>query len=413
MLRSYKFAPLVALALTLLGEVSTVAAQPAGPVAIKQHTEAITIAPPPAKNHFLGNIVGGAALNSGNTRSYTVTLGGHLEWVHHKHQLMFDALGLVNAVKPQKGTPGDDEYEKIAANVVGRGRYDLFLSDNDALFLAAVPRRDIFAGLNIRLQMQAGYSRNLFAPKTSKQRLWGEAGYDLTYDDFSTIKTITETKLPPETGGAPVGSEVLYRTTTTNDPGHEFVNSARAFLGYTNSMTSAAVVSLGAEFLFDVTDGKNVRVNTLADFTTSLSTRFKIGFVSRMFFDNVPVPGKKKTDFVSTFQLIYTYDSLEGIKADPTCNCEAEVKAATQGEQAACAQKLQGSAPVTVPSAAEPAAGSEPAVTAPVQTPTTTTTPSAPVTAPTTAPATTTPVTAPTAPQAPVAPPPAPPPAQP
>ena len=240
-------------------------------------------------------MTGGATLNSGNTRAYTVTVGGHLGMIRGNNQLVLDVLGLINATRAPLGDKRfEPDYEKTAANVIGKARYDRFLSKNDALFLAIVPRRDVFAGLDLRMQMQAGYSRNLYAP-SDKQRLWTEAGYDGTYDRFAPLTTtrdydFAENMMAPPPP-PPEGVTATYTTNTVSKPDPEFINSARLFFGYSNSMTALAVVNLGAEILLDLQEASNIRINTVADFTTSLSTRFKLGFNSRMFYDHVPVPG--------------------------------------------------------------------------------------------------------------------------
>src|SRR4051794_18977007 len=96
MSRSYNFATVVAFVLTLGSAAGEVAAQYTGPVPIAQHTEKVA-APPPVDNQLIASVTGGASLNSGNTKAYTVTVGGHLGLIRGQNQLMLDVLGLVNA----------------------------------------------------------------------------------------------------------------------------------------------------------------------------------------------------------------------------------------------------------------------------------------------------------------------------
>lgn len=367
MLRFHKIAPCAMFVFTLFAGVGELSAQPTGPVEVKQHTETVTVGAAPTDNQVLVQITGGAALSSGNTRSYTVTLGGQFGLFRKNHQLSVNALGMITAAKPPRGEKnpdGSDDYVKTAANIIGKARYDLFLSNMDALFLALVPRRDVFAGLDLRMQMQAGYSRFLYAPSPA-HRFWAEAGYDLTYDNFATLTATADTTLTVSeqqrmAAGLPASGDIIQRTTTSSNPGHEFIHSARAFLGYTNALSKLALLNLGVEALFDVKDGKNVRINTVADLTTTLSDRFKLGFVSRMFFDNVPVPAApalKKADFVSTLQVIYSFDSLAGSKQEvPACDCSDDVKKATEEAQKACTQAGPSSAPAEDNALPEPSA---------------------------------------------------------
>ncbi len=387
-----------------LGWGNALEAQATGPVAVAQHTEAVVLAPPPVTNQVTASITAGATINSGNTDAYTGNAGGRFGLIRGSHQFTAEVLGTLGALKAE----GTSAYEKTSANVIGRARYDRFLSENDALFVAVAPRRDTFAGLNIRLQMQAGYSRNLFFP-SEDHRLWTELGYDLTYDDFAkTTVTTTDLEGGPFVDGSPTpilrpDVTATYSTSTTSDPGHAFVHSARAFLGYKNAITPLANLNLGVEGLFDVEDAKNVRVNAMADITTSVSKSFKLGVLSRLFYDHVPVPGKGRTDLMMAVNLIYTFDTLAAAPAEPAavepaaepCDCSSAVDAA----KAECAALA---APSEVPAAeAAPAAASP--ETAPVDAPATEA--AAPAVASAAAPVAPAPAAAPVAPAAaPVAP---------
>jgi putative salt-induced outer membrane protein YdiY len=379
MLNAYQKAAAAGAFLAVSVSSGALQAQYSGPVALAQHQETVAAAPPPVTdNQVLASINAGAVINSGNTDSYQGSVGGRLKVVRHPHLLSVDVLGTMGAVKNLEDGP----YEKTSANVYGRFRYDAFLSKDDALFLALQPRRDTFAGLNMRLQMQAGYMRNLFNPNAD-HRFWAEAGYDLTYDDFAVVTTTSVTPisqqdlvtagLTPEQATAVLGGGSVNRTVTnTSDPGHDFVNSARAFLGYTNTLSPAANLNLGVEALFDVQDASNVRVNALADITTSVTQAFKLGVLSRLFYDHVPVPDKKRADLVLSVNLIYTYDSLAGAKKKPecpACDCASEVEAAKAscdvaapaGEPSIVQPTVAPAAPNTPPAAVAPETAPVPA----------------------------------------------------
>ncbi len=280
------------------------------PVPIAQHTETMT-GPAPVQDQLTIQAALGATLNGGNTQAYAGNAGGRLGWINMPNQLTLELLATMAYTENQD--TGD--VEKTAANVLGRGRYDRFISRNDAFFAAIQPRRDTFAGLDLRLQNQVGYLRNLYFPEDT-HRFWTELGYDVTYDRFA--------KVAPMPGAAKVRP----------DPDTDVVHSGRLFLGYTNLVHPVATLNLGMETLFDVQDGKNVRVNGLAELNSSLTDRFKLGIQYRVMFDNVPVEGvDKKYDTITAIQLIYTYDSLAGApKAPPcpACDCTADVNAALE-----------------------------------------------------------------------------------
>jgi len=338
-------------------------AQATSPVPVAQHTEAVVV-PAPVANQLTVSMAAGATLNAGNTRAYAGNAGGRLGLIRPPHQLTVEALGTMGYAR---ATPQAD-VEQTSANVIGRGRYDLFLSRMDALFLAVAPRRDTFAGLNLRLQNQAGYLRNLYFPADS-HRLWTELGYDLTYDVFARITTpvvtdITTMVVDPD----PANPGPITKTTTSSSkPDSEIIHSARIFLGYTNLTYPVANLNLGVETLYDFQDSKNVRVNGLAEITSSITGSFKLGIQSRVFFDNVPVkpagaPAFNKTDAVIAVQVIYTFDSLAGQPAAPVCDCTAAVAEA----HASCPQPAPESAPVVIePGPSAPAAEAAPAEAAP------------------------------------------------
>jgi putative salt-induced outer membrane protein len=218
---------------------------------------------------------------------------------------MLEALGTFTASR----AAADKEIHPTAGNMIGRARYDFFLTDDDALFAAMAPRVDPFAGLDLRLQNQLGYLRNLYNP-ADNHRLWMEVGYDFTYDNLSTF--------------APYGAPPIE-----GPAGIDKVHSGRAFLGYTNLMTPLATLNLGIEYLYDFGDSSNSRVNATGEFSTSVSTRFKLSLLSRILFDHKPVDDTKvKTDYVSTVQLVFTYDSITPPPSCPACDCTDKVEAA-------------------------------------------------------------------------------------
>jgi hypothetical protein len=244
------------------------------------------------------------------------------------------------------------------------------MSQDDAVFAAVAPRRDIFAGIEIRLQNQIGYSRNVYATGDS-HRLWTELGYDLTWDyltkDITTTDDITTVVREANPALVPEGTTTIIRTIRTRealeDP-RQVVHSARLFLGYTNRLFTAANLSLGVEGLFDFRNKDNVRVNGLVEFTSSVTQSFKLGVQSRLLYDAEPVPGKNKADVIATVQLVYTFDSVVTVSsapcpACPACDCTAQVEAARRACPAACVEP----AAREEPDGAKPAAPVKPATT--------------------------------------------------
>jgi Protein of unknown function, DUF481 len=282
------------------------------PIVVVEQDEKAGVRPKVADQRLV-NIAFGATALSGNTKSYAGNLGGRFGLIRDRHQAMLEALGTLGSSR----TGTDAGVHWTARSVIARARYDLFLSQMDAIFVAMAPRRDRFAGLGLRLQNQIGYLRNLFFP-VDAHRFWTELGYDFTYDVFSKIESTSSATTAPTTAPAP-----------TADQPH-FIHSARVFLGYTNRLSATAALSVGMENLLDFVDKKNVRVNGLVEFTSSITHTFKLGLQSRLLFDNVPVTGaKSKLDAIVVAQLVYTFDSNAGapLPACPVCDCTAQVTA--------------------------------------------------------------------------------------
>lgn len=302
-------------------------------------TERATLALPPHPNQITASISAGATLNGGNTRSYGATAGGRFQLIRTPHQLSLDALFTYTGAAANS----DTDVNTTARNVVGRARYDIYLSENNALFAALAPRIDRFAGIDLRLQSQVGYLRNLYNPSPN-HRLWGEIGYDGTYDNLTPWLPQGQMRAPG----------------VARPPKDEFIHSGRLFVGYTNLLTPLATLNLGVELLYDFQLSKNVRVNPTAEITSSLSARFKLSLLSRILFDNDPVEGKEKTDYVTTAQLVFTYDSIAPPPACPACDCSEEVAAAksackqiTSPADVSAAPSDEPSAPVAPPAPVE------------------------------------------------------------
>lgn len=357
----------------VLASSSGASAQYTGPVAVAQHSEAPP-SPPPVADQFILTLNAGATLNGGNTESYAANGGGRFTLIRHPHQLNAEILGTLGYAK----VGGTNDVEQNAANVIGRLRYDLFLSRMDALFIAIQPRRDTFAGLDLRLQNQVGYLRNLYFPSES-HRLWTELGYDLTFDNFAEIESVSVESNPSDLPAPGENQEITRTTRTIVEPDNEIVHSGRIFLGYSNLLHPAANLNLGVETLLDVEHGKNVRVNGTAELTSSLTERFKLGVQFRILFDNVPVsPELKKYDTITAIQLIYTYDSLAGkpaeapAPAEPACDCTDEVlkaQAACASGQAPALEPVQPVVPEAAPAQDTPASEATTPATTPEEAP--------------------------------------------
>lgn len=244
----------------------------------------------PQEDDITLRLSAGASLNTGNTRSFQANGGGD-----------FDLMRGMNAVSAMFNfTYGiavldraNDDYERTAANLNSKARYDRFVTLDDSFFAAAVFRRDRFAGLDARVQGQVGYMRNFF--RRPRNRLWGEGGYDLTYDNFDPDPLVN-----PETG-AP-----LLKPDGTPADQSQIVHAGRLFLGYQNQINTAVTFKGGVESLFNILEGEDIRVNGMASVASKLAGDFQLELRFLAQFDNVPVPGARKLDTISQVNVIYS-----------------------------------------------------------------------------------------------------------
>ena len=132
-----------------------------------------------------------------------------------------------------------------------------------------------------RIQNQIGYLRNFV--RNEKHRFWLEVGYDLTWDSFFVIDPTT-----------------MVRTDDT-----AIVHAARGFLGWESTFNEHVKAKAGAETLFNVQDGQDVRLNAYAGVTTSFTDKFKLELLFTVLYDHQPVPGNERTDTTTLVSLIY------------------------------------------------------------------------------------------------------------
>jgi putative salt-induced outer membrane protein YdiY len=275
-------AALVACSVVIGALASTALAQPAEetPFAEKAAAE------PFQKDVTSMNASFGGTMNAGNTQATSVSAGSTFGLVRGRHGLSLSmdfAYGRARVTDPVTRI---SRTADTVRNMRARGRYDLFLTPLDALFLAGQYRWDPFAGLDARNEGLIGYKRYLY--KEDKHLLWGELGYDLTYDNYDPDP------LPdPTTPGRFL-------------PGHEYVHAARLFFGYDNQLNDAVQLLTGVEGLLDVKEPKDFRFNWDLAIRSSIVSRLQLELKFSLQFDNVPVPGKKSLDAQTRANLIYT-----------------------------------------------------------------------------------------------------------
>lgn len=246
----------------------------------------------------------GGTFASGNTQSYAVNAGTNLSLIRGRHGIGASWTFVMGGAN----LPDDmvDEYVLTARNSNARLRYDFYLTKNDALFVALAHRWDTFAGLDTRLQLQAGYMRNFL--NVEKHRAWGEIGYDLTYDNFDP-----ERRLDPDQSGLMecMGADPLTAPDVCLAEGTQIVHAARIYLGYDNQLSEAVRFLAGLEALLNLQEIEDLRLNFDAALQSTIAGNLQVEIKFKLLFDNVPALRADGTSFeavdtLTTVSLIYT-----------------------------------------------------------------------------------------------------------
>ena len=224
----------------------------------------------------------GGFLSAGNSRSLAATASA--DYFLRRSTSQFSALAAVNYGRSADG-PGLPS-EVSVENYQARVRYDYFFTGGLAGFASISARRDRFQGLDLRLNFDPGLAYYFIDEKG--HRLWGELGYDLQYD--IRRDEVVDASL--------LGPTPLEKT--------EVRHGVRVFAGYDNQLSDAVKFNAGAEYLQNVTETENARLNIDLGLTSQLNSDFSIATTLSIDYDNNPLPGVEKTDLVTALNLVYT-----------------------------------------------------------------------------------------------------------
>jgi hypothetical protein len=220
--------------------------------------------------------LGGLLMTTGNSRVTTVSAGGTASRKSHGNKFTLDAgaayarSSIYLALDGNgNGTIEENEVSRPSQTTTraynAKGRYDRFLTDNNALFAVAGLASDEPAGKELVGNGQVGYSRQVFADAV--HLLVAELGYDYTYEK-------------PVTGDG------------------VSIHSIRTFAGYAGKLSEDTGVDGSVEALFNMneldTAGGEIdrfednRVTSKVSLTTKMfgDLSFRFSFEAR--YDNAP-----------------------------------------------------------------------------------------------------------------------------
>lgn len=217
----------------------------------------------------------------GNTRSVAITNAGKFRLRRGDNQ-----LSMQTAANYAKAAASRDEgMETTVGNVQGRIRYDRFLTENLAAFLATSLRHDTFQGLDVRLNIDPGFAFYFIDEKL--HQFWTELGYDLQYD----VRT------QDAIAAARADGIVVDKTQTRHN--------GRAFVGYQNSINPNVSLTTGFEYLQAVPETENFRLNWDVSLSSNVGGAFSVATSFTLKYDNNPLPEVQNTDAVTAVSLVY------------------------------------------------------------------------------------------------------------
>jgi putative salt-induced outer membrane protein len=244
--------------------------------------------PEKAKDTTELSIAAGGLTASGNSRLVALTTASNFRLRREKNQ--FSAVLAGNYTRA--GRPGEGDSVTTVENIQGKTRYDRFISGEFGAFLGVQGRRDRFQGLNLRLQVDPGVF--YYFVDEQSQQLWTEVGYDLLHDirRNDSIFDAAGNRLLDANG------DPLAKTKT--------VHSGRLFAGYINKLNEAVTFTLGLEYLQAIKDTTFWKFNGDAALTSKLGKQFSLATSFSLRYDHAPLPGKEKTDTITSLSLVYT-----------------------------------------------------------------------------------------------------------
>jgi putative salt-induced outer membrane protein len=234
-----------------------------------------------AKDATEAKISAGGMQTTGNSRSLALTAAGQFRLRREVNQ--FSAAAAANYSRAA-ASPADD-VETTVENYQGKVRYDRFVLERLAVFLATSARRDRFQGLDLRLNIDPGIA--YYFVDEQKHQFWTELGYDFQYD-IRNDDNIT---------AAALAGEDVEKT--------DVQHSGRAFAGYSNALNEEVNFNTGLEYLQGIPETEKWRLNWDASLTSKIGGNFSLATTFSLKYDHDPLPGVRELDTTTALSLVY------------------------------------------------------------------------------------------------------------
>ncbi|MEZ4704134.1 MAG: DUF481 domain-containing protein [Bdellovibrionota bacterium] len=209
-----------------------------------------------------------AVLNSGNAVNQTFGGNSAISYKHDNNKISWTGNGAYGRAKSAGvTTTNTNNWNTIF-------RYDRFIDDHFSVYALSKIGADRPAGFELRYGGSAGLAHLVFENDLHKFQY--EAGFDFTREE----------RLPEPDAN---------------------IYAARTFLQYRYNFSKTAYFTQDVESLFNVKQGKDVRINTLSALNVSITEKVALqaGFAIR--FDNQPVTGRKKVDTTTQLGLSVSF----------------------------------------------------------------------------------------------------------
>jgi len=229
----------------------------------------------------------GGMFASGNSSLFAVTSG-----LNHRLRRADNQFSLALAGNYSRAAVGGAPPQATVENIQGRTRYDRFVGDRITVFLGLQARRDRFAGLDLRAQVDPGMG--YYFINEANRVFWGELGYDFLYDVRRD-----DARIQKDAAGKPDPTKPLLDK-------NQSVHSARAFLGYRYKINDGVSIASGVEFLQGLSDTEIRRVNGDLIVSSKFTASFSLATSFLLRYDSKPLPGKQNLDTITSVNLVYT-----------------------------------------------------------------------------------------------------------
>ncbi len=225
---------------------------------------------------------------------------------------------------PGARAPGFNDWRENASNLNWRLRFDHFFDGDNAFFVANRGRIDYFAGLDLRLGIQAGYNRMLF--REENHTLAMDIGVDATVDLYSDSVRAQNRALVAMGTALPVLSGTDAR----------LVPALRLQLAYVNHINAVLTYDTTFEVLWDIPNPEHFRFEWVNHIRSAIDTWLQISLDVTFRLDSLPPGQARSWNEDATRQTTTMFDMLTTLNLVGAFDIDGEPPPVPEEPAAAC-----------------------------------------------------------------------------